>query len=259
MRGRSFSTAESRFPRNPTPVIVSESLARGLALGANDVGQRFSLADGTAIQIIGVVSDTSSVRPGERDDGMLYQSIGATNLATASVLMRFTGDPQTLMSMVRTEMRALESQLFVSPETVAAAIARESERYATVVELTAIPAGLVVFLSLVGIYGVTTFAVTQRRHEIGIRSALGARPREIVGLLFLALRWPLLAGLTLGILLSAVGNRILQQANLVTDVTRADPWAYGSALLLLICAAGATLIPALRGAHAEPWLVLRDD
>ena len=127
------------------------------------------------------------------------------------------------------------------------------------VRLVAIPACLVVFLSLVGIYGVTAFAVAQRRHEIGVRSALGAQPREIVGLLFLALRWPLLAGLTLGILLSAVGNRLLQQANLVTDVTLADPRAYGSALLLIICAAGATLIPALRGAHAEPWLVLKDD
>ena len=100
-----------------------------------------------------------------------------------------------------------------------------------VVRLVAIPACLIVFLSLVGIYGVTAFAVAQRRHEIGVRSALGAQPREIVGLLCLALRWPLLAGLTFGILLSAVSNRLLQQANLVTDVTLADPWAYGSALL----------------------------
>jgi putative ABC transport system permease protein len=259
LRGRLFSSAESRFPRNPVAVVVSESLARALSLGAHDVGQQLRLVDGTAVQIIGVVSDTSSVRPGERDDGMIYQPTGAANLATASVLMKFTGDPQTLIQTIRTEMRALEPQLFFSPETVAATIARESERYVVVVRLVAIPACLVVFLSLVGIYGVTAFAVAQRRHEIGVRAALGAQPREIVGLLFLALRWPLLAGLTLGILLSAVGNRLLQQANLVTDVTLADPWAYGSALLLIICAAGATLIPALRGAHAEPWLVLRDD
>jgi ABC-type antimicrobial peptide transport system permease subunit len=190
---------------------------------------------------------------------MLYQSIGATNLSFASVLMRFTGSPQTLMSMVRTETRALDPQLFVLPETVATTIARDSERYAVVVKLVAIPACLVVFLSLVGIYGVTAFAVAQRRHEIGIRSALGARSHEIAGLFFLSLRWPLLAGLTLGILLSVLGHRLLQRANLVTDVTLADPWAYGSALLLLICAAGATLIPARRAAHSEPWLVLRDD
>lgn len=259
LRGRLFSTPESRFPRTPVPVVISESLARSLSLGPDEVGQRFSLADGTALQIIGVVTDTSSVRPGERDDLMLYQPTGAANLSTASVLMKVTGDPQALMQVVRAEVRALNPQLFVSPQTVATTIATESERYGVVVKLVAIPAGLAVFLSLIGIYGVTAFAAAQRRHEVGIRSALGARPQEIVGLFFFSLRWPLLAGLTLGILLSAVGNRLLQQAHVVTDVTLADPWAYGSALLLLTSAAGATLIPALRAAHAEPWLVLRDD
>ena len=140
LRGRLFSSGESRFPRNPVAVVVSESLARALSLGPHDVGQRLSMADGTAVQIIGVVSDTSSVRPGERDDLMLYQSTGAANLATASVLMRFTGDPQTLISMVRTEVRALDPQLFVSTETVAMTIAQESERYAALVKLVAIPA-----------------------------------------------------------------------------------------------------------------------
>jgi putative ABC transport system permease protein len=246
VRGRLFSTAESRFPRNPMAVVVSESLARALPLGANDIGQRFSLADGTAVQIIGVVSDTSSVRPGERDDGMLYQSTGAANLATASVLMKFTGDPQTLIQIVRTEVTALDPQVFVSPATVATTIAQQSEQYAAVVKLTAIPAGLAVFLSLVGIYGVTAFAVVQRRHEVGVRSALGARPREIVGLFFLSLRWPLLAGLTLGTLLSVLGNRLLQGSNLITEMSLADPSAYGSALLLLVCVAGATFVPALR-------------
>ena len=190
---------------------------------------------------------------------MLYQPTGSANLATASVLMKFTGSPQTLISAIRTEVRAVNPELFVSPETVATAITQESDRYASVVKLTAIPASLAVFLSLVGIYGVTAFAVAQRRQEIGIRSALGARPREIVGLFFLALRWPLVAGMALGILLSVLGTRLLQHEHLVTNVTFAEPWAYGAGLLLLMCIAGATLIPALRVAHGEPWLELRND
>ncbi len=259
VQGRLFSNAESQFPRNPNAVIVSESLARALSLGPHDIGSRLNLADGTATQIIGVVSDTSSVRPGERDDGMLYQATGAVNLAMASVLMKFTGDTQRLMQMVRTEVRALDPQLFVTPETVTATISQEAERYSSVVKLTAIPAGAAIFLSLVGIYGVTAFAAAQRRQEVGVRTALGARPQEIVGLFFLSLRWPLVAGITFGVLLSAVGNRLLQRANLVTDVTLSDPWACGSAVLLLVCAAGATVVPALRAARAEPWMVLKDD
>jgi len=190
---------------------------------------------------------------------MLYQSIGTANLAMASALMKFTGNPQTLIPMIRTELQALEPQLFVSAETVATTIAQESQRYAAVVKLTAIPAGLAVFLSLVGIYGVTAFAVAQRRHEISIRSALGAQPRKIVSMLFLSLRWPLLAGLALGILLAASGSRLLRQANLINDVSLVDPWAYGSVLLLLVCAAGATFLPAIRATRAAPWQVLRND
>jgi predicted permease len=257
--GRLFSSAEARMVHRPTPVIVSESLARALSLRSDDIGRQLSLADSTAVQVIGIVSDTSSVRPGERDGEMLYQSIGTANVTGASVLMTFTGNPQTLVPMIRRELQALEPQLFVSIETVATTIARESQRYAAVVKLTAIPAGVAVFLSIIGIYGVTTFAVAQRRHEIGIRSALGAQPRKLVSMLFLSLRWPLVAGLTFGILLAVIANRLLQRANLITDVSLADPWAYGSALLLLVCAAGATLVPALRAARVEPWHVLRND
>jgi putative ABC transport system permease protein len=259
LRGRLFSSPESRFPRSPIAVIISESLARKLSLSAPEVGRRMDLADGTAVQIIGVVSDTSSVRPGERDDGMLYESMGSGSLATASVLMAVTGDPQTLLQVVRSEVRALDPQVFVSPETVAAAISRESERYASVVKLAAIPAGVAIFLAVIGIYGVTAFAAAQRRHEVGVRTALGARPREIVTLFFLSLRWPLLAGLTLGIVLSAAGIHLLRQAKLTADVTLADPWAYGMALLLIGSIAAATFVPALRAARTEPWLALRDD
>ena len=259
VRGRVFSITESRFPRYPMAVVISESLARALSPSAHDVGHRFSLADGTAVQIIGIVSDTSSVRPGERDDGMLYQATGAANLATASVLMRFTGDSQTLMQVVRAEVKALDPQVFVSPETVATTIAQESERYTSVVKLAVIPAGVAVFLSLVGIYGVTAFAVAQRRHEVGIRSALGAQPGKLVRMFFLSLRWPLVAGLTLGVFLSALGNRLLQRANLITNVSLVDPWIYGSALILLLCVAAATFVPALRAVRGEPWQVLRND
>ena len=190
---------------------------------------------------------------------MLYQSIGTANVTGASVLMAFTGDPQTLIPMIRRELQAVEPRLFVSIEPVATTIALESQRCAAVVKLAAIPASLAVFLSIIGIYGVTSFAVAQRRHEIGIRSALGAQPSALVSMLFLSLRWPFAGGLTFGILLAAIGSRLLQQANVIIDASLVSPWTYGSALLLLACAAGATCVPTLRATRAEPWHVLRND
>jgi predicted permease len=257
--GRLFSREEERMIRRPTPIIVSDALARTLALRSDDVGRDLNLVDGRVVRLVGIVSDTSSVQPGKRDENMLYQSTGTGDMATASVLMTFTGNPQMLVPLVRRELQALEPQLFASMETVAVTIAQESERYAAVVKLTAIPAGLSVFLSIVGIFGVTAFVVAQRRRELGIRSALGAQPQNLVTMLLLSLRWPFLAGLTLGALLAITLTRLLQRGNLITDMAFADPWAYGSALLLLLCATAATFVPAFRATRAEPWQVLRND
>ena len=78
---------------------------------------------------------------------------------------------------------------------------------------------------------------------------------DTVGLFFLSLRLPP-GGTTLGSV-DSVGTTPWRAT--MTDVSLADPWAYGSALLLFLCAAGATLIPTLRAARAEPWQVLRND
>jgi hypothetical protein len=115
--GRLFSNAEAQMVRRPTPIIVSESLARALSLGSDDIGRQRSLADGTAVQIVGIVSDTSSVQPGHRDEEMLYQSIGTANMATASVLMTVTGNPETLIPTIRRELQAVEPQLSATIET----------------------------------------------------------------------------------------------------------------------------------------------
>ena len=91
------------------------------------------------------------------------------------------------------------------------------------------------------------------------RLALALAHNRTTRAALLLYRWPMLAGLTVGILLSAVGSRLLHQAHLVGDVILTDPWASGSMLLLFVSAVGAILIPALRAAYAAPWLVLRND
>jgi ABC-type antimicrobial peptide transport system permease subunit len=179
-------------------------------------------------------------------------------LTELSVLAQFTGDPRPLIQALRQEMRTLDSQLGVTPETIASVIAREADRYTTVLTLTAVPAGLAVFLALAGVYGVTSFAAAQRRHEVGIRIALGARPHEIIGLLLQSLRWPLLGGLVIGIPLAAMSASLLQRSNLIVDIEPLDPWIFGGAIMLIAMAAGiATLIPALRVVRVDPLRVLR--
>src|SRR5207237_5820833 len=109
-------------------------------------------------------------------------------------------------------------------------------------------------------YGLTTFAVEQRRHEIGLRMALGAQPAQIVAEFFHSLRWPLIVGLLLGLPMATLTVQLLQRANLVTGKDQGNPGVYGgAALLLFACAFVATFLPAIRATHAEPWQSLRGE
>lgn len=241
------------------PVVVSESFANALWPRLDPLGRQLSLTAGNPLEVVGVVTDTSSVRPGEPDGPVLYQS-PAPGMTDLSVLVKFTGDPLPLMQALRQEVRTLDSRLLVTPETIASFISQEADRYSTIVALTALPSGLAVFLALVGVYGVTSFAAVQRRHEVGIRIALGARPSEIILLLLKSLRWPLAAGLLFGIPLAALSANLLQRNNLLAGIDPLDPWIFGGAMLLVATAAGiATLIPALRVARVDPSRILNSN
>jgi hypothetical protein len=146
------------------------------------VGRRLRLGNGAITAIVGVVADSSSLRPGEQDGPMLYQLADATNLMTTTVLTRVTGDSRPVMQAVSAEARALIPDLHVAPETIAATIARKAGQYGAVIAATAIASGLGLFLAFAGLAGMMTFATVQRTQEVAVRLALGAQRREIVGL-----------------------------------------------------------------------------
>jgi putative ABC transport system permease protein len=247
-------------PGRGIPVVVSESFAKSLWPGLDPLGRQLNLTNGQLCEVVGVVTDTSSVRPGEADDPLLYQPPSPGGMTELSVLVQFTGDPRPLIQALRQEVRTLDSRLLGTPETIASIIAQEADRYSTIVALTALPSGLAVFLALVGVYGVTSFAAVQRRHEVGVRITLGARPHEIIGLLLKSLRWPLSAGLLIGIPLAALSANLLQRNNLLAGIEPLDPWIFGGAIMLVAIAAGvATLIPALRVARVDPSRVLNSN
>src|SRR5262249_53513001 len=138
-------------------------------------------------------------------------------------------------------------------------IARDASRYNAVVGTIAVPAALALFLSIVGIYGVTAFAAAQRTHEIGVRMALGATRRDIVALFLRSLRWPLTIGIAGGSVCAMISIAILKSTNVVMNPSAIDPSAYGAAIgVLLVTATVATLVPAVRAARDQPWVALRN-
>ena len=259
LRGRLFGEAESRAPQRVMPIVVSESFARAFFPQSPAVGERIRFGNDDAAVILGVVSDTSSVRPTQRDEPMIYQPVHTATLASITPMIRFEGDSRPLVQAIRRQVQTIDPRLSAAPETVAAAIARDANAYTTVMSVTAIPAGLALFLSVVGLYGLTAFVAVQRTHEIGVRMVLGATRRDVLVLLLESLRRPFVMGVIGGSVLAAIGATVLNRTSLTVDVSAGDPLIYaGSILLLTATAAAATLVPALRAARHQPWHVLRN-
>jgi predicted permease len=268
IEGRLFSEPEAQTAASPMPVVVSDAFARSVSPRGDAIGRRLQLPDGAAARIVGIVADTSTMRLGEPDGAVLYTPMTAagrwSRAPTAlrlALLVQSTGDAASIARAIRGYLQQADPQIVVMPQTIAETIAGEAERYLTVVTLTGALAGMTLVLTLVGIYGVVSFTVARRAKEVGIRTALGARPREIVALFVWSLRWPVGFGLAAGALLAALAGWWLQYARVVPAAEVGNGAAiYGAALLLLAgTAVAATAFPAVNAARANPWSVLRNE
>jgi hypothetical protein len=189
----------------------------------------------------------------------MYQPIYSADVASLATILQIDGDARAVMPLIRARVTALDSKLSARPNTVAAIIARDAAQYDTVLGATAIPAILALFLSVIGIYGVTAFIAAQRNHEIGVRIALGATPSEIVALFFWSLRWPFLIGLGTGTVAAMIGVSLLKASSVLINGASVDPLAYGCSIaVLLFTASVATLVPAVRATRSDPWSALRN-
>ena len=117
-------------------------------------------------------------------------------------------------------------------------------------------AGAALVLAVAGIYGVVSYAVTQRTHEIGIRMALGAEPGQVLGQVLMEGMALVGTGVAIGLAGAALATRLLQP--LLAGVSPHDPWAFAAVgLALTLAALAASLVPARRAATVDPVRALR--
>ena len=254
LRGRNFTEQEVR--QSADVLIVSDLLARQVFPNEDPIGKRLLLAMGDKpVEIIGIAGDIRHrTLEGEAFPAMYYPTYapGRTNL-----VIRTQGDPTSIVAAVRREVQAMDpdqpiAEVRTMEEWLGRAVA--TPRYRTT--LLGLFALLALVLASTGIYGVMSYSVTQRTHEIGVRMALGARQLDVLKLVVRQGMGLVLIGVALGLLSAIALTRVM--SSLLFGVGARDPWTFGVvAMLLSLVAFVACYIPARRATKVDPLVALR--
>jgi len=254
LRGRNFTEQEVR--QNDQVLIVSQQLVDAVFPNEEALGKRLiTVLGGVPYEIIGVVGDLRD-RAMERPPfpAMYFptQQTGGTNL-----VVRTKGDPLSIVGAVRNEVRAIDPDqpiAAVRPMTEWISTSTATPRYRTT--LFALFAALAMVLAATGIYGVISYSVAQRTHEIGVRMALGARRVDVLKLVVRQGMVLTFIGVILGLLGALALTRVM--STLLFGVTAKDPLTFAVvAALLLAVAFIACFVPARRATKVDPLTALR--
>ena len=258
--GRDF--AEHDKAGAPRVVVVNRAFARRFLPGISSIGAEVSTEEPDETrkyQVVGVVEDAiyRSLRaPMEPTMYLPYAQEGASAVATIAVRAS-SGSPELIVRSVAAAIEREDATAVLSfrsmNEQVAAALTQER----LVATLAGFFGVLGLLLAAVGLYGVTSYAVTSRRAEIGIRMALGASSGGVVAMVLRRVAWLVGIGIALGAGLSAWATTYVR--TLLYGLEPRDPWTFaGAALLLTLVAALAAWLPARRASRIDPMQVLRN-
>ena len=257
LRGRDFRDADRGSA--PQVAIVSDAAARRFWPGEDPIGRRLRLddADTLAWTVVGVARDTKVLTLGEAPRPYLYLPFSQAYDDAMSVIVRTSGDPAALLPLIRNEARALDPNLPIwEQKTMGEHLGLmlfAPRMGATLLSLFGVLAAL---LASIGLYGVVAYTVSQRTREVGIRVALGARPRDVVRLVVRQGMALVAVGSGLGVALALVMTRPL--ATFLYGVESFDPITVVSVVVLLgSVALVASFVPALRAARVDPMVALR--
>lgn len=247
----------------PLAVVVNESLVRRDFDSEEPVGKRINFggvgSNGQPnwFEIVGVVADVRSLELNSEPTPEIYTSYLQDPFAGMSYVVRSSVEPQSLVPSVREAVRQVDkaqpvAEVMEMEQLVSEAAAQP--RFNSL--LLGIFASVALMLAAAGIYGVMSYAVAQRTHEIGVRMALGAQTRDVLWLVVWQCIRLTLFGLALGLLCAFALTRVM--ATLLYGVKPTDPSTFaGGALLLAVVALLACYIPARRATKVDPLTALR--
>jgi putative ABC transport system permease protein len=268
--GRPFATQDGA--KSQQVAIINETLARSLFQKENPIGQQLKMSmEPTPRNIVGVVGDTRHLGLDQGVDPEVYlpytqplsqNPIYVTYLNLAVRVAPDHNNPTSLSRLatnIRNQVQAIDqnepvNQVVMMDERLSNSVAgRRFQMF-----LLSAFAAMALVIAIVGIYGVISYAVSQRTHEIGIRMALGAQASDVLRMVVWRGMRLTLIGVALGLAAALALTRVMK--NLLFNVSATDPSTFaGIALLLLSVACVASFIPARRATKVDPLVALRHE
>ncbi len=255
VKGRPFTEAETK--EQPKVVIINESFAQTFFREENPLGQRLLIDEGNTLtcEIVGVVANSKQFSLASGSPPTIY--LPRLEVGQASLVIRTSGDPMALASAVTSAVRAVDNDQPVSnvqsmERIIASSVAEP--RFRTL--LLGLFAVLAVGLAGIGIYGVLSYSINQRRHEIGIRMALGAKAGDVMAMVLRQGMFLAVAGLGGGLLIAFALTRLMR--DFLFGVSATDPLTFVVvSLVLAFVAFAACYFPARRATKVDPMIALR--
>jgi putative ABC transport system permease protein len=241
-------------------VVVNHTMAEKYWPGTDAVGRRLRFGNGGAwITVVGVVGDVRQIGLTEPPKEEVYSSYRVVSPNEMTIVVRTGDDPERLGAAVTAAIREVDpEQPVFGVMSMQRVIENVSAERRISMVLLLLFAGMALLLSAIGIYGVMAYTTTQRRHEIGIRLALGADGVDVLRLVVGQGMRLVVGGLLAGLIGAWTLSRVLTSQ--LFGVSAQDPVTYlGVALLLGLVALAATWLPARRATRVDPMISLRSE
>jgi putative ABC transport system permease protein len=256
IRGRLFNSTDAAGA--PNAVLINETLARQQFSNQDPLGMKMEFDSGkNAGTIVGVVGDIRQFDATDRPEGQFYVPFAQFPSPYMSLVVRALGDPSALAGGIRDAVWAVDREQPVSSvRPLDDLIAEKNSGNRILTEIMGFFGVLALFLAAIGIYGLMSQFVMQRTHEIGIRMALGARPREVLQMIVAQGLRLTLAGIAAGIVLALGATQVM--AFMLFNVNARDPLTFIIVpLVFTFFAMAACFIPAWRAMNVDPMVALR--
>ena len=260
LRGRDFTTRDDSA--SPQVMIVNEKLAKAMFPNEDAIGKRAMSSRDEKVyrEIIGIVRDVRYYGASDSTRSLVWVPYAQGNAWRQGIItVRTRSNPANVLAAVKGELRALDGGIaLANVATMDEALARSMAGDRLVAILLGAFATLALVLAAIGIFGVLSYTVEQRTHELGIRVALGAQRVDVLRLVVLETVPMVGAGILIGGVAAFGVTRLLR--SLLYEITPSDPVTFTFvALLLAVVGLVAALVPARRASLVDPVLALRNE